>query len=293
LVPAVVIKPPIALLFVVLLWLRQFKLLALGVMGTAALVFVPFAILGRQSFDDWLAAGQYWSSARYLVSPSIVGVYGALLRHLTDNPYVVAVADSPFLAQAIYWLIVALAGGVLVWALRSLDNESSGNRLLVYAITVVLTLLISPVTELGHLVLLAIPLAVAWHFTAGITDWLTHAVAVGLLALIYPPLIVLYLFLYAMLNVDFRRPATFEPLLIFVLLLINALLFAGGVPRADIDFNQDLHIGGLRALVVEINLFVIAWVAALVACAEFRARGRSARRPPPAQLPAQPVDTLR
>jgi hypothetical protein len=269
---AAVVKPPLLLLLVPLLWLREYRVFALASIAVALLIFAPFFALGSETFTDWRTAGEYWSSPAYLVSPSTIGVYGALLRHLTQNQYVSTITDDLALAKTLYGVALAASALLVAWMALKFDTRPASNRALFFGITVVVVLLVSPITELGHLVILAVPLCIIGYFAEGRGDWLTHGLVTALLLLIYPPLVMAYLFCLALFVADLRRWRTLQPLLILSLLVVDGLLLWNGIPRTNIDFSGDLPISGWRAVAVEINLVTLLFVATLLGGLTWRLR---------------------
>jgi hypothetical protein len=260
---AISVKFPIAFLLWYLVAQRKIRALIFAIAGAASIILLSFAVVGFARLADWWEAGRYYGSSGYAASPSSLSVHAVLLRLLTDNPFVVAVADSQSLAAGAYLAIALPIAAAMVW----LTMVQAGDKMfrgLLFSFVIVGELLISPVTEFGHMTLLVLPLVVLsgqagtrWRRTNSLVC--AAVVAAILLLLVYPPALVILAGAVGIWLLQSNRQA----LAVLLLLGIGGALLAVaflGLPDTHIDFNRESPVPLPRALLAETNLLTIGFI---------------------------------
>jgi hypothetical protein len=160
-----------AFLFLFFLLRRQWKTLAAGMLSCLAVVAVAAAVLGMNN---------YWVYVHEVIPQLAVfrsGLDNASLPSFWTklfNPSGTRVEPlwiNPTLAQVGTWLSCGLVVAVLAWLTLCEEDAEGEDR--AFALTVTAMLLVSPITWNHYLLLLLVPLAVAWtRLTAdSLTRW--------------------------------------------------------------------------------------------------------------------------
>lgn len=155
---AVAIKPFFGILLFFYLWKRAYRLCAWAAGLMATLVLVPFIPLGVKGFTDWMMVSSFESGPAFVWVAYNQSPYGVAVRLFSSNPYTVPVAVLPWLPRIVMFACAAATLFVLA-RLVSHDSQSASQRTAAeYVLVLMSTLLISPLAEQLHLVVLAAPL---------------------------------------------------------------------------------------------------------------------------------------
>jgi hypothetical protein len=160
---ACVIKPPMLILLVFLLWKREYRFALAAAGGFVLLLLGPFLFLGAGVLRDQLTIWSFWSS-QYAAFNDNESVRGILAHFFTVNPYVRPVLVAPALAVALWLLFAAAVALFIVARVRPQRLGSDTQSLIEVGLVVVGMLLVSPLTEYIYTTLLTAPLLVLYIF---------------------------------------------------------------------------------------------------------------------------------
>lgn len=160
---AIAIKPTMALVLLVWLWKGDWRAALRGALAAAALVLLPFALIGLPALRDYLDFLRHWNafqgSAEYInQSP-----YGMLLRLFTANIFTRPLVEAPWLVAP---LRVAVTLGAAGWWLRAVPRARAADPALAMGeclLALPLILLFSPLAEdIHYCVLLPALVGLGW-----------------------------------------------------------------------------------------------------------------------------------
>lgn len=171
---ACVTKPVLLPFAAFLLWKRDFKLVAVTVGAFFALLLAPFVWLGGQALRDQIDIWRYWSSE---YAPFIYNYAprGILARLFSLNAYVQPIFEAPALVTVLWLVNAVVVGGITVAVAGSRPLRRYSGALMEFGLVASAALLISPLTELGYMVLLVIPF-VACYLCIRELDWRSPSV---------------------------------------------------------------------------------------------------------------------
>jgi hypothetical protein len=167
---AIAVKPTMALLLLVWLYKGDWRSVARAALVGAALVILPFALIGARAAADYLTFMVQWNGLSASAEEINQSPYGMLLRLFTVNAFVRPLLAAPWLVMPLRLLAV---GGSVVWWLRAVPRVPTGDRALALGeclLALPLILLISPLAEDIHFCLLLPALVGLWYlaYTRGL-----------------------------------------------------------------------------------------------------------------------------
>ena len=154
---ALVTKPMLLLISAYLLWKREFKFALTTIVGFLVLLVTPFLWLGPTALANLLTLWNFYST-RYLSFNENIAPRGLLERLFTVNPFVPPLVDMPALAVGLWLVVVGVIFITTLAVIAPRPFERQSRSLLELGVMLSGLLLISPLTEPPHLVLLIMPL---------------------------------------------------------------------------------------------------------------------------------------
>lgn len=151
---AIAVKPTMALLMLVWLYKRDWRSVLRAGLAGAALVILPFALIGVQALANYLTFMVQWNGLSASAEEINQSPYGMLLRLFTVNAFVRPLVVAPWLVAPLRLLAV---GGSVAWWLRSVPRDLPSDRALALGeclLALPLILLVGPFTEDIHFCLL-------------------------------------------------------------------------------------------------------------------------------------------
>ena len=162
---AIAVKPTMALILLVWLWLGDWRGALRGAAVGAALILGPFLLLGVGALGDYITFFRRWNAFHANAEFINQSPYGLLQRLFTRNPYTRPLLDAPQLAASLRFAVVAL---LLIWWVRVIPRgraESVSARMGVCLLVLPLILLFGPLSEDIHFCLL-IPTLLGYSWLA-------------------------------------------------------------------------------------------------------------------------------
>lgn len=154
---ACLMKPVLLPLVAYLLWKREIGVAVAAAVSFLVLLLSPFLWLGSQTFQDQVLIWRFWSS-EYLAFPGNYAPRGVLIRFMTPNAVMAPAVDAPLVAMAIWLALIAVVVILTAAVVSPEPLRRDAMTLLELGLVISAILLISPLTEYIHLMLLMIPL---------------------------------------------------------------------------------------------------------------------------------------
>ncbi len=151
---AIAVKPTMALILLVWLYKGDWRAALRGALAAAALVLLPFVLIGIHVLATYLTFMGQWNGLSASTEEINQSPYGMLLRLFTVNAFVRPLVVAPWLVTPLRLLAV---GGVLAWWLRAVPRAHGADRAVALGeclLALPLILLVSPLAEDIHFSLL-------------------------------------------------------------------------------------------------------------------------------------------
>ena len=157
----VAIKPTVVFLALFFLWKRAYRSFATFAVGGALLLIIPTLYFGLQSVFDFVAVGQYWSSAAFSITPTNQSPYAMLLRLFTVNGFTQPIADASGLVAIARYAIPILAVVVLLLNVGRTRQVPIRRLTMEFGLVILAMLIAGPVSEDNHFTFLLLPILAA------------------------------------------------------------------------------------------------------------------------------------
>jgi hypothetical protein len=169
---AIAVKPTLALVLLVWLWMGDWRAALRGAAVALALLLAPFAPLGLNTLRDYLTFYTRWNAFNANAEQINQSPVGFLLRALTPNPYTQPLANAPALVTPLRILIVVGALACYAWAVPRGRSGSVRLGMGACLLALPLILLLSPLAEDIHFCLLVPTLVgLGWLALDSETRW--------------------------------------------------------------------------------------------------------------------------
>ncbi len=147
---AIAVKPTMALILLVWLWKGDWRAVIRASLVAAALVVVPFAIVGWGAFRDYVVFFIHWNAFSANAEYINQSPYGMLLRMLTINPYTHPLVVAPWLVAPLRYLAALGALGLWAWVTPRRPTADRALAMGECLLALPLILLVSPLAEDIH-----------------------------------------------------------------------------------------------------------------------------------------------
>jgi hypothetical protein len=147
---AIAIKPTIGVILLVWLWKGDWRAVARGAIATAALIVVPFVVVGARGTQEYLTFLTQWNAFNANAEYINQAPYGMLLRLFTPNVYTQPLLDASWLVTP---LRIAVILGAALWWMRAVPRQETPDRAVALGeclLALPLTLIFSPLAEDIH-----------------------------------------------------------------------------------------------------------------------------------------------
>ncbi|MGH2486681.1 MAG: glycosyltransferase 87 family protein, partial [Ktedonobacterales bacterium] len=162
---AVAIKPTLALILLVWLWLGDWRNTMRAALLAAAFILVPFTFLGLGALGDYVTFFTRWNAFHANAEFINQSPYGMLQRAFAPNPYTRPLVSAAWLVTPLRIVVLA---GLAIWWMRTIPRgrpSSVTGGMGACLLALPLILLVSPLSEDIHYCLL-IPTLVGFAWLA-------------------------------------------------------------------------------------------------------------------------------